>query len=88
MTHICTSLDSCSTQFYQQYLCWVLDRGGIQKKDNLKTNWYYIQMLYCDRCDQDMDKAIGNNIFMVYSLPYLISIPVKLMKCVTILVPC
>lgn len=82
-----TSLGSCSTQFYQQYLRWVLDRGGIQKKDSLKTNWYYIRMPHRDRCGQDMDKAIGNNISMVYSPSYLIPIPIMLTKCVSILVP-
>ena len=59
-----TSLGSCNTQFYQQYLRWVLDRGEIQKKDSFKKNWYYIRMLHRDRYGQDMDKAIGNNISM------------------------
>lgn len=43
-------------------------------------------MLYHDKCGQDIDKVIGNNIFIVYSLSHLIHILINLIKCDSILV--
>lgn len=41
---------SFSIQCYEQYLRWVLDIGGIQKHDSIRTNWNYIRMLYRHHC--------------------------------------
>lgn len=43
-------------------------------------------MLHCDRYSQDINKKIGDNISMLYSLSYLIPISILLTKWVSILV--
>src|SRR2546429_6216276 len=40
------ALASCQPQLFQQYLHWVLDRGGDQRMNGLITNWNYIRILY------------------------------------------
>lgn len=66
---------SCNTRFYQQYLGRVLDKGrGISKGQPQEKFGIIFECYIVMRSGQDMDKAIGNNISMVYSLSYLIRI--------------